>query len=184
MMTESLDELDLRILEQLQQDASLTNQDLAERVHASAPTCMRRVRRLTVSGVIQKQVALVDPAKVGTTLTAILEVTLDIQSAENLQQFEGVIALEAAVPCARASGPDSAGKRSQCSNFFFNPPQQVQHRHRARQITRLALHPLLSQCRAVNLNITFDHTVCGIVGTHRSVGDLSPCLRLFGLRQC
>ncbi len=108
MMTESLDELDLRILEQLQQDASLTNQDLAERVHASAPTCMRRVRRLTISGVIQKQVALVDPAKVGTTLTAILEVTLDIQSAENLQQFEGVIALEAAVlQCYRvSSGPD------------------------------------------------------------------------------
>lgn len=41
-----LDDLDLRILEQLQDDNSLTNQELASRVHASPPTCLRRVRRL------------------------------------------------------------------------------------------------------------------------------------------
>ena len=71
MTPEALDELDLRILEQLQQDASITNQELAERVHASPPTCLRRVRRLTESGIIQKQVAIIDPAKVGNTLTEI-----------------------------------------------------------------------------------------------------------------
>ena len=108
MTTDALDELDLRILEQLQLDASVTNQQLAERVHASPPTCMRRVRRLSESGIIQKQVAIVDPAKVGNTLTAILEVTLDVQSAESLEQFERTVAHEAAVlQCYRvSSGPD------------------------------------------------------------------------------
>ena len=77
-------------------------------MHASPPTCLRRVRRLTESGIIQKQVAIIDPAKVGNTLTAILEITLDVQSAESLQQFEHAIALEAAVlQCYRvSSGPD------------------------------------------------------------------------------
>ena len=108
MDTNALDDLDLRILEQLQQDASVTNQQLAELVHASPPTCMRRVRRLSESGVIQKQVAIIDPAKVGNTLTAILEITLDVQSAESQLQFERSIAHEAAVlKCYRvSSGPD------------------------------------------------------------------------------
>jgi len=108
MDTNALDDLDLRILQQLQQDASVTNQQLAELVHASPPTCMRRVRRLSESGVIQKQVAIIDPVKVGNTLTAILEVTLDVQSAESQVQFERAIAHEAAVlQCYRvSSGPD------------------------------------------------------------------------------
>lgn len=45
-----LDDLDRRILEQLQEDSSLTNQELAQRVHASPPTCLRRVRRLVDEG--------------------------------------------------------------------------------------------------------------------------------------
>ena len=108
MDTDALDELNLRILEQLQQDATVTNQQLAELVHASPPTCMRRVRRLSEAGIIQKQVAIVDPDKVGNTLTAILEVTLDVQAAESFTQFERAIALESAVlQCYRvSSGPD------------------------------------------------------------------------------
>jgi Lrp/AsnC family leucine-responsive transcriptional regulator len=107
-MIEALDELDRRILEHLQQDASITNQELAERVHASPPTCMRRVRRLIDSGIIQKQVAIVDPAKIANTLTALLEITLDVQSAESLQQFEQAVAQEDAIlQCYRvSSGPD------------------------------------------------------------------------------
>ena len=107
-MIETLDELDRRILEHLQHDASITNQELAERVHASPPTCMRRVRRLVDSGIIQKQVAIVDPAKIANTLTALLEITLDVQSAESLQQFEQAVAQEDAIlQCYRvSSGPD------------------------------------------------------------------------------
>ena len=108
MTSIALDELDVRILTQMQKDASLTNQALAEIVHASPPTCMRRVRRLIESGVIAKQIAIVAPEKVATTLTAIIEVTLDVQTAERLQQFEQRVQSEPAVlQCYRVStGPD------------------------------------------------------------------------------
>ncbi|QAA95041.1 Lrp/AsnC family transcriptional regulator [Pollutimonas thiosulfatoxidans] len=104
----ALDDLDLRILEQLQANSALTNQDLAERVHASAPTCLRRVRRLTETGVIEKQVAILSPEKLGSRLTAIIEITLDVQTAEQLDAFEAGIVTEAAIlQCYRVTpGPD------------------------------------------------------------------------------
>lgn len=106
--TIELDELDLRILAQMQVDSSLTNQELASRVHASPPTCLRRVRRLVDDGIIEKQVAILDPEKLGHTLTAIIEVTLDIQTAEYQDQFEATAAQEEAIlQCYRVSpGPD------------------------------------------------------------------------------
>jgi len=103
-----LDDLDRRILHQLQQDASLNNQELAAVVHASPPTCLRRVRRLKEAGIIEKQVALLDAARLGPTLTAIIEVTLDVQAAEQLDVFEAAMQSEAAIlQCYRVSpGPD------------------------------------------------------------------------------
>ena len=103
-----LDDLDRRILEQLQQDSSLTNQDLAQRVHASPPTCLRRVRRLVDEGAIDRQVAILAAEKLGSTLTAIVEITLDVQAAESLDAFEQSILAEPAVlQCYRVSpGPD------------------------------------------------------------------------------
>jgi len=103
-----LDDLDRRILEQLQADSAITNQELAQRVHASPPTCLRRVRRLHETGVIEKQVAIVNPQKLGNTLTAIIEVTLDVQTAEALRAFEErAVAEPAILQCYRVSqGPD------------------------------------------------------------------------------
>lgn len=103
-----LDELDKRILQQLQLDATLTNHALAERVHASAPTCLRRVRRLMDEGVIARQVAILAPDKVGAGLTAIVEITLDQQATEKLIEFEQTVTGETAVQqCYRVSpGPD------------------------------------------------------------------------------
>ncbi len=104
MTLSALDDLDRRILDQLQQDASLTNQALAERVHASPPTCLRRVKRLHELGVIAKHVAILNPEKLGNALTAIVEVTLDVQSAEHLQLFEVAMQTERAVQqCYRVS---------------------------------------------------------------------------------
>jgi Lrp/AsnC family leucine-responsive transcriptional regulator len=109
-MTEAyaLDELDRRILNTLQTDASHTNAELAELVHVSPPTCLRRVKQLTDSGVIQRQVAIVAPDKVGPSLTAIVEITLDVQAAERMDEFEKLAAAEAAVlQCYRVTpGPD------------------------------------------------------------------------------
>lgn len=103
-----LDDLDRRILEQLQEDSSLTNQDLAARVHASPPTCLRRVRRLVEEGVIDRQVAILSAEKLGSTLTAIVEITLDVQAAESLDAFEqSMVAEPAVLQCYRVSpGPD------------------------------------------------------------------------------
>lgn len=103
-----LDDLDRRILIQLQQNAALTNQDLAEHVHASAPTCLRRVRRLVEEGVIARQVAILAPEKFASSLTAIVEITLDVQTAEQLAAFELSLINESAVlQCYRVStGPD------------------------------------------------------------------------------
>jgi Lrp/AsnC family leucine-responsive transcriptional regulator len=105
---ESLDDLDRRILNVLQVDASHTNAELAELVHVSQPTCLRRVKQLTENGVIERQVAIVSPEKVGARLTAIVEITLDVQAADRMEEFESVVAGEAAVlQCYRvAPGPD------------------------------------------------------------------------------
>ncbi len=92
----------------LQIDCSHTNAQLAELVHVSPPTCLRRVKRLTDSGVIARQVAIVAPEKVGPSLTAMVEITLDVQAAERMAEFEKHVALEASVlQCYRvAPGPD------------------------------------------------------------------------------
>jgi len=103
-----MDEVDRRILNALQIDSSQTNAELAELVHVSPPTCLRRVKHLTEAGIIARQVAIVSPEKVGVQLTAIVEITLDVQAAERMTEFEKHVAAEAAVlQCYRvAPGPD------------------------------------------------------------------------------
>ena len=107
-----LDAIDLQLLDWLQRDAGLSNQALAERVHVSPPTCLRRVRRLHELGLIERQVAIVQPerlaALVGHGLSAIVEVTLDRQDAGALDAFEArAVAEDAVQQCWRVSpGPD------------------------------------------------------------------------------
>ena len=103
-----LDDVDRRLLDLLQANASRTNQALAEAAGVSPATALRRVRRLTESGVIQRQVALLAPRVFDEGLTAITEVSLDRQGAELLQAFESRATAEPAVQqCYRVSpGPD------------------------------------------------------------------------------
>ncbi|MFT3817926.1 MAG: Lrp/AsnC family transcriptional regulator [Rubrivivax sp.] len=83
------DATDRRLLDLLQADASLSNQDLAERAHTSPATALRRVRRLVEMGVIERRVALLSPAALSPqSLHAIVEITLDRQGAEHLEAFE------------------------------------------------------------------------------------------------
>lgn len=105
--TLELDATDRRLLALLQADCSLTNDELARRAHVSPATGLRRVRRLVQSGVIERRIAIVDPQAAG-GVTAIVEVTLEQQSAELLEQFERHLAAAAEVQqCYRvASGPD------------------------------------------------------------------------------
>lgn len=103
-----IDETDIRILDALQRDASLSNQALAAAVHTSPATCLRRVKRLVDTGVIERRVALLSPQKAGAGLTAIAEVGLDRQGAEHLEAFEARAVAEPEVQqCYRvSSGPD------------------------------------------------------------------------------
>ena len=103
-----LDALDLRLLAWLQEDASRSNQALAEAAGVSPATALRRVRRLEEAGVIERTVAIVSPQAVGAGLAALVEVTLDRQGAEHLDTFEARAVGEPAVQqCWRVSpGPD------------------------------------------------------------------------------
>ena len=103
-----MDDIDRRILTALQLDAGQTNSELAQAVHVSPPTCLRRVKHLSDTGVITRRVALVDPAKIGPSLTVIVEISLDVQAAERMAEFEALVAMEPAVlQCYRvAPGPD------------------------------------------------------------------------------
>jgi Lrp/AsnC family leucine-responsive transcriptional regulator len=107
-----LDSADLRLLDQLQRDASLSNQALAELAHVSPPTCLRRVKRLQEAGLIERQIAVLSLEKMAATLghglSAITEITLDRQGAEELAAFEArAVQDEAVQQCYRVSpGPD------------------------------------------------------------------------------
>lgn len=103
----ALDEIDARILNTLQADASISNQDLAATVHVSPATALRRVRALVDRGVIERRTALLAPSRVG-GLQALVEVQLDRQGAEHLDAFEAVAVADPAVQqCWRvAPGPD------------------------------------------------------------------------------
>ena len=112
LSTEVLDTTDLKLLALLQADASLNNVALAEKLHISAPTCLRRTKRLQQEGWIEKQVAILSADKLGRLmghgLTALIEVSLDKQGEEWLQAFETRAVKEQAVQqCWRVSpGPD------------------------------------------------------------------------------
>lgn len=107
-----LDAMDLKLLDALQTDSSASNQALADKVHISPPTCLRRVKRLQDAGLIERQIAVLNTEKLsavmGHGLTAIVEITLDRQDAAALEAFEARLAFDAAVQqCYRVSpGPD------------------------------------------------------------------------------
>lgn len=107
VMKLAIDEIDARILNVLQADASISNQDLAAAVHVSPATALRRVRWLVERGLIERRIALLSPAAVG-GLQVLVEVQLDRQGAEHLDAFGALAVADPAVQqCWRvAPGPD------------------------------------------------------------------------------
>jgi Lrp/AsnC family leucine-responsive transcriptional regulator len=85
------DSIDRQILEELQRDGGLTNQELAERVGLSPSPCLRRVRALEESGVIDKRVALLDGKKLGLSLTALIQISMDRHTPERFEKFEAAV---------------------------------------------------------------------------------------------
>ena len=83
----TLDEIDKRILRELQEDGQLQNVELARRVGLSPSPCLRRVRLLEEAGIISRYVAVVDQAKVGLRLSMFARVWLTAQDAETIDHF-------------------------------------------------------------------------------------------------
>jgi DNA-binding Lrp family transcriptional regulator len=87
-----LDTIDLRILAELQADGSLSNVELARRVHLSPSPCLARVKALEAASVIQRYVALANAAALGLGLNVFISISLKTQSKEALAAFEQSIA--------------------------------------------------------------------------------------------
>lgn len=83
-----LDRYDLRILAELQRDATLANQQLAERIGLSPSPCSRRVHQLEDEGYILRQVALLNRKKLGLSLTVYVLVGMDRHTPERFAHFE------------------------------------------------------------------------------------------------
>jgi DNA-binding Lrp family transcriptional regulator len=86
-----LDDIDLKILEHLQQNARISNVDLAGEVGLSPAPCLRRVRALEEGGVIRRYLALVDQNALNIGVTVFVQVTLDLQVEGRLEIFENAI---------------------------------------------------------------------------------------------
>lgn len=88
----TMDAVDIRILSELQVDGSLTNLELAKRVHLSPSPCLTRVKALENAGVIDRYVALVQPKSLGLNLSVFISISLKEQSKSALAAFEKSIA--------------------------------------------------------------------------------------------
>lgn len=101
----TLDKLDRKLLNLLQKDNQTPTRVLADKLHISQPTCLRRIRELREAGVISAEVAMVDSFALGYGMLAFLEVSLINQSDEFMREFEARMNKEAEVmQCYFVSG--------------------------------------------------------------------------------
>lgn len=103
-----LDRYDLSILAELQRDARISNQELAERIGLSPSPCSRRVKQLEDDGYISRQVALLDRKLLGLSLTAYVLIGMDRHTPERFENFEACIrALPQVLECSLVTGMDA-----------------------------------------------------------------------------
>jgi len=91
MPSSDLDTTDWQILERLQGDARISNVRLAEAVNLSPSPCLARVRELEAGGYIDKYVTLLNPLRIGLTVSVFIQVTLEKQVEKQLGAFEAAI---------------------------------------------------------------------------------------------
>ncbi|MFG6466976.1 Lrp/AsnC family transcriptional regulator [Roseateles sp. BYS87W] len=104
-LSAKLDSIDLRILDLLQQDATLQIADIAAQVGLSATPCWRRIQRLKDAGVITRQVALLDPQKVNVGVTVFVSVRTNNHTQAWLEEFRAAVqAIPEVVEFYRMSG--------------------------------------------------------------------------------
>ncbi len=91
MNTLTLDRTDIKILDELQRDANLTNVELADRVNLSPSPCLTRVRKLEQTGIISRRVTLLNPKVMGLEVNAYIQVSLDKQPRAALEHFQAAV---------------------------------------------------------------------------------------------
>ncbi|HCC65607.1 MAG TPA: AsnC family transcriptional regulator, partial [Moraxella sp.] len=87
-MIHEIDDIDKRILNLLQEDATLPLKNIAEKVHASVATCQRRIQMMTETGVITRQVVIVNPTELGFDLSAFVLIEMEKQNTALQHGFE------------------------------------------------------------------------------------------------
>jgi DNA-binding Lrp family transcriptional regulator len=101
----SLSKTDIKILQQLQQDARITNQHLADEIGLSASPTWRKVRKLEEDEVIQGYRAVLNRKKIGLNVMVFVRVTIDSHSEAEARKFEQeVMALDNVVSCYSIGG--------------------------------------------------------------------------------
>lgn len=104
-MTEALDPVDARILELIQNDASLSVAEIAERVGLSPSPCWRRIKRLEDAGIILRRVTVLDPERLGLGFEVYAAVKLSLPNKDNLEAFEAaILKWPEVVQCATVTG--------------------------------------------------------------------------------
>ena len=82
-----MDEIDRRLLELLQDDATLSIAEMADRVGLSPTPCWKRIQKLEAKGVVRRRVAVLDPERVGVGLSVLVSIEAGEHSPEWLQRF-------------------------------------------------------------------------------------------------
>jgi len=88
MSKKTLDRIDYRLLHFIQNDARMTNSELAERVGLSPSPCLRRVKSLENAGIIKRYVGIVDASAVGLPISAFVNISLHSQDRDGLEAFQ------------------------------------------------------------------------------------------------
>lgn len=87
-MTEKLTTSDLKILSAVQQDGTMTTQEIADQINMSQSPCWRRIHRLEADGIIERRVALLNREKLGMEIVAFATINLSMQGRNSLEDFE------------------------------------------------------------------------------------------------
>lgn len=105
MAKESLDRIDIAILEHLQEEGRLSNVELADQVGLSSTPCLRRVRQLEQSGLISNYRAVLDRKQAGLGITVFVNVKIDGHRADNAAEAQEIFQdMEEVISCHVISG--------------------------------------------------------------------------------
>lgn len=104
-MSENIDNIDAKILHEIQQDAALSVADIADRVGLSSSPCWRRIKRMEELGIIENRVTRLSRKKLGLDFEVFVAVKLALPNKENMEKFEKAINnMPEVVQCAVVTG--------------------------------------------------------------------------------